>query len=160
MTARDLGPEIVSGSTAIVGALVGGGIGWLASWTAARRSSQEARDDRRRNAYSSFIAAADELTRLMKGGPATGEGPPAVTPELRTVLAAIERACAGVTLIGPQDTGRAAENVRAKAWEIFHWWRRLPNKRKYDVAKLSAEVNIYIGLCEIFIKAARDTLGD
>jgi hypothetical protein len=158
MAAADTGSAIVSGGAAIVGALVGGGIGWLATWTTARRSRKQAREDRQRNAYVVFIAAADELTRLMKGGPPTGD-PLTVTPELRTILAAIERAYAAVTLAGPQDASRAAENVRTKAWEIFHWWRR-HNKDKYNRAELATEVNIYIGLCEIFTKAARDTLGN
>jgi hypothetical protein len=62
-------------ATTALGAVLAVGGGGLAQWAGNRRSDSRARDERRRAAYGEFIAAADDLTRMMKLVSLTG--PPA-----------------------------------------------------------------------------------
>jgi hypothetical protein len=105
----------------VVGSLVGGGISWLANWTTTRRTSKEARDERRRTAYAAFLAAAEELGRLMTTA-RVGAGfisGPSLQKDLAAMIGPIDRTQVAIALVGPQTVQQAADDVRRKAWELL-----------------------------------------
>lgn len=153
-------------ATTALGAVLAVGGGGIAQWAGNRRSDSRGRDERRHAAYAEFIAAADELTRMMRSWYPTKGYPsfrlrrwplPHQTIEFRQTLAAIlgniDRAAVAVTLAGPRTAAEAAGAVRAKGWEMFRWWLRSGPHQE-----LRALDNEYVALCDTFTAVARAIL--
>jgi hypothetical protein len=160
MAGSDTGSALITGGAAVVGALVGGGISWLANWTTTRRSSEEARDERRRTAYVAFLAGAEELNRLVTTAQPgiftlSGSGLD-FREELTATLGPIDRAYVAVSLVGPKTADQTAEKVRSQAWVTVDLLRK--SKLGDPVGRQLGEIESYQGLCDEFADLARKIL--
>lgn len=118
MLASDI-PSIITGTAALAGALAGGGITWLFRL----HDSKQAKADRRRGVYASFLVAANELTRLLiahqtvKNVPAADS---AFGENMALAVGVIDRAYVAVVLDSSETVRGKAEEVRGKAWDIYN----------------------------------------
>ena len=123
MAATDTSTAIITGAAAVIGTALGGGISWLSGWGATRRARADARAERRRAAYAAFIAAQNELTRVVFAWK-TAENTPAPDARFGDAIAqavgAVDRATVAITLAGPTKAAASASDVREKAWAIYY----------------------------------------
>ena len=152
--------NIITGSAVVVGA----GLGWVATWTAGRRSRAERRSDIRREAYGTFIGAAEELTRLFSAYH-TVESPPApestIGENVARYVGSVSRGYVAVLLAGPSQAKEPAARVRKEAWALLSSLRGYgrPRDLPADTLKeLLAHIDAYIMACDTFIAFAEKTL--
>jgi gas vesicle protein len=162
MSGSDSVPILITGGAAIVGALAGGAIGWLSAWTAMHRSGKDSRDDRRRAAYAAFIAAQEELRRILLAWE-TVEPPPAAEsrfgPAVAQTVSSVDRAFVAVVLAGPRKAKDHADDVRDQAWGVYNVIYLPEGPGRPADPKLGKRVDGYIAACDVFSRTASEVLG-
>lgn len=148
-------------------AIAGAGVGWLASWTAGRRSRAEARDDRRRGAYGAFIGAAEEILHLLtySGTMKTAPTPDSLFGEnLAQAVGSVDRAYVGVLLAGPEAAWTVADEVRQGCWALLTYLSPEPGETtpapQNALAGFASLCTDYARACDKFTRAAQRILGD
>jgi hypothetical protein len=133
--------------------------GWGAAALTGRRQRKDARDDRRRTAYITFIAAGEELRRLMVAH-TTMEKPP--TPDstfgenLSAAVGAVDRAYIPVDLAAPKKVRTAALEAQQSAWGLYAWVYDQKNPGPTTPGEVGALVGKYIGDLDAFVVSVRD----
>ena len=154
-------PALVTGGAAIVGALAGGAIVGLTTWTGGRTSRKDTRDDRRRAAYAAFIGAQEELRRVLEAWETVD---PQLIPDSRAgpaiaqAVGSVDRAFVAVTLAGPLKAQHSADDVRGKAWGVYNVLYRPEGPGQPVLPKLSDRISDYTGACEQFTQTATEVL--
>ena len=113
---RDVVLALIGASGAVLGAVAGG---WSVYW-ASRIATGQTRDERRRQAYATFIIATDKLHRLWPDPAprATAQAVKLLGPPTGQAYDAIQQANVSVMLAGPQKAENAANTARKAARDI------------------------------------------
>jgi hypothetical protein len=108
------------------GVIVGAAVGAFASWITAAVTSQhaavEARDDRRRAAYSAFLGALDEILALYFRYPGPDhflqqlDTDPELAQSVRQALSSIAHASVAVLLAGSPEARNAVQGIDQARW--------------------------------------------
>jgi gas vesicle protein len=162
MSGSDTVPVLITGGAAIAGALAGGAIGGFSTWAGIHRSGKDSRDDRRRAAYAAFIAAQEELRRILLAW-RTAEPSPAPDarfgPAIAQAVGSVDRAFVAVVLAGPRKAKDHADDVRDQAWGVYNVIYRPEGTGQSADPKLGKRVEKYIDACDAFSRTASEVLG-
>ena len=149
--------NLITAGAALGGAIIGGGFTLLANLGSERRQRADARNERRRDAYTDFIRALQELSRLLSRHRAEpdGEYEPSFTfsDELEPDVAGIEQARIAVLLAGPDDVASLADQVQAAAHQLLDW------SSEADEEEVREHRHDYFEAERKFVAAARRALG-
>jgi len=105
----------------IVGAAVGAFASWITAVMISRHAAREARDDRRRAAYSAFLGALDEILALYLRPGDFGQQldtDPALAQSVRQALSSIAHTSVAVLLAGSPKARNAVQGIDHARWEI------------------------------------------
>jgi hypothetical protein len=106
----------------IVGAAVGAFASWITAVVTSRHAATEARDDRRRAAYSAFLGALDEILALYLGPGDFGERldtDPTLARDVRQALSSIAHTTVAVLLSGSPEAREAVQDIDHARWGVF-----------------------------------------
>jgi hypothetical protein len=162
MSGTDVVPYFITGGGVVVGAITGGLIGALSSRTAIRASRKDARDNRRRDAYTAFIGAQEELTRAVFDWE-TADPPPESDslwgPAIAQAVGSVDRALVAVLLAGPSEAQERARGVRDRASDIYRAIYRPAEPGEPVMPELGARMKRYAEACDQFTQTASKVLG-
>jgi hypothetical protein len=105
----------------ILGAVVGALASWVTAVVTSQRAAREARDDRRRIAYSAFISALDEILALYLRPGDFGQqlaNNPAFAEGIRQALSSIGHTSVAVLLAGSPRARSAVEGIDSARWAV------------------------------------------
>jgi hypothetical protein len=161
MSGTDMVPALITGGAVVVGALAGGTISGLSTRASSRRSRKDTRDDRRRAAYAAFVAAQEELRRVILAWKTTHPPPTADSqfgPSVAQAVGSVDRAFVAVTLAGPEKAQDHADDVRGKAWGVYNVIYGPESPGQPVMPKFAERVGDYIDACDQFTQTASEVL--
>jgi hypothetical protein len=158
---RDLLLALIGTGGVVLGALVSGIPGvWVAQWTTSI-ADRHAQDQRRRQAYDTFIIALDNLETLFWKGPAPLDETAAaklIGPQTGPAVAAIQQAYVAVLLTGSEPAREAADMARRAAWAIDDHLNPQAGKARGGIA-LETLMQKFTSQRKTFITQAQKDLG-
>jgi hypothetical protein len=105
----------------IVGAAVSAFASWITTVVTSRHTATEARDDRRRAAYSAFLGALDEILALCLGPGDFGQQldtDPVLAQGVRQALSSIAHTSVAVLLSGSPEAREAVQGIDHARWGV------------------------------------------
>jgi hypothetical protein len=162
MPGTDVVPYFITGGGVVVGAVTGGLICALSSRAALRSSRKDARDNRRRDAYTAFIGAQEELTRVVFDRETAGPPPESDSvwgPAIAQAVGSVDRALVAVLLAGPSEAQERARDVRDRASDIYRAIYRPAEPGEPVVPGLGPRMKRYAEACDQFTQTASKILG-